>query len=265
MNVRDMTDSESDGQSLIGGGWTTRYKRLVVLALACLVLCAAVLLAWVRPVPTTDASYLEPVSVPEPPHMVTIPEVAELREVPTTEPRPPLRVPDTDAIAAGMRALAEAKTPRLEARIQLPYEDYLAHVESLGGVLSVFEKQTNQLVGRIYNGRFLPLGEVSGFSPRGRDISAHLPPAVRKTMLENVRQHQGPGAYRFVLLLPVREETRFIGLLSEALRRQGLSFGEMDSLVFEYRDNGKDILIVMLEAGYSKKIHKLNQTPMIWH
>lgn len=250
---------------------TVRYERMVGLALLCLIVGIWLLLPLAKSEPTTAPILPEVAAVPNEPHLVEPPKSVEappeasMPEAPAIKPEPPLEVTDADAVAAGMVALAEDRTPSLEGRIRLPYEHYLDHVQSMGGVLAVFEQQTNRLIGRMQNDQLVSLGDISGFSPRARDVSGHLPAATRKVFLEKIRQSEGAGAYRFLVLMPVRAENRFIGLLAEALGSRGLAFGEMERLVFEYRSYGENIVIVMLEAGVGAKTHNLNRLPIIWH
>lgn len=193
--------------------------------------------------------------------MTLMPRIVEPSPMKASEQNPPNKKPSpkltmisaSQARAIGAKALRQANMPALLGDIAMPFGSYLAHAEHQGGVLAVFDRQRNRVVGRIVGGRFSSSVHLAQYARRTRDVTSDLPAGQRQDYLRKTEAAVGNGVYRFLILVPEAYEQKFIGTLALLLNKQGVRFEEVDAVHYRYRREGRRLLLEVLTVERGAK------------
>jgi len=183
--------------------------------------------------------------------LVSPPRLAKLNVMPVSEKKTPLqpklslplKVAKQQATHTGFELLKNEQTPKLQGEIMIPFSSYLSEIQKKGGLLVVYDRQTNRLVGKIQQDHFDSQILVDDFARRARDVTSDVPSQSAKFYLKQVEQSKGKGAYRFLVMLPKKVEAHFIGLLSYALSQQGVNMATLDKVNFSYLKQDQHVLL----------------------
>ena len=156
----------------------------------------------------------------------------------------PARIDTGQALLAGKAMLKDGNTPKFIGQIDMPFAEYLRTMEGLGCRLAGYDIASQRVAGYFQAGKLVrkPLtGEF--FSTQARDITDDMPPMLRDTYLTMLREKTGPGSYRLMLVMPSEVQTRFMGSLSQMLRRAGFDPAQINRVEYKYSKIRQDLVL----------------------
>ncbi len=180
-----------------------------------------------------------------------------------TDNQPGKKINAYQAASRGAKELGQGNMPALIGTIEMPFKTYLGYTQKIGGVLAIFDRQTNRVVGRISRNQFIANTTLSGYARRTRDITTDMPARLKKEYLNKVIQARGKGVYRFLILLPEKREQQFVGTLSLLLDQKGVALHSADEVIYRYRLNNGRINLQVQQARVKGQIININLTSQI--
>ncbi|MCG8054863.1 MAG: hypothetical protein JAY94_04185 [Candidatus Thiodiazotropha endolucinida] len=172
----------------------------------------------------------------------------------------PQQLSASQARTQGAKALKQASMPMLVGALDLPFRTYLRHTQRNSGVLAVFNRQNNRVIGRIEMGRFVRNTQLAGFARRTRDVTEDIPAKLRGAYTDAVENAAGKGVYRFLILLPEQREQQFVGLLSILLSQKGIEMQDTDQVNYRYRLNDGRLTVQVTDVEVKGKRIQINRS-----
>lgn len=173
------------------------------------------------------------------------------------------KINSQQATSRGAKELGQGNMPALIGTIDMPFKTYLAYTQRIGGVLAVFDRQTNRVTGRIERNRFTANTKLAGYARRTRDITTDMPVRLKKEYLNKVIKARGKGVYRFLILLPEKREQQFVGTLSLLLEQKGVALRSANEVNYKYRINNGRVNLQVQKARVKGQIININVTGQI--
>jgi len=173
------------------------------------------------------------------------------------------KINSQQATSRGAKELGQGNMPALIGTIDMPFKTYLAYTQRIGGVLAVFDRQTNRVTGRIERNRFTANTKLAGYARRTRDITTDMPVRLKKEYLDKVIKARGKGVYRFLILLPEKREQQFVGTLSLLLEQKGVALRSANEVNYKYRINNGRVNLQVQKARVKGQIININVTGQI--
>ncbi|MEW8029496.1 MAG: hypothetical protein AB2806_17380 [Candidatus Thiodiazotropha sp.] len=209
--------------------------------------------------------------LPKEEKLVLMPKIVREQAPPKTAEKPPAapvkpaeptpqQLSASQARDQGVKALKQASMPMLVGVLDLPFRTYLRHTQRNSGVLAVFNRQSNRVIGRIELGRFVRNTQLAGFARRTRDVTEDIPTKLRGAYTDAVESAVGKGVYRFLILLPEQREQQFVGLLSILLRQKGIEMQDTDQVNYRYRLNDGRLTVQVTDAEVKGKRIPINRS-----
>lgn len=177
----------------------------------------------------------------------------------------PLIKPDAGhAGARGRALLAEGQTPTFEGHLGLTFYQYMRRVHLVSGLLVVYDRTENRIVGRIRGGKFFRDVDMHGFAVRAKDVTEDIPRKTIRAYLDMVRDAVGASGYRFLIVLPKAREAQFVGTLDAILRQAGLRMENVDLIRYRYLLEGSQLVVRLESVNVNGQAKSVMRSAVLW-
>jgi hypothetical protein len=168
------------------------------------------------------------------------------------------------AVTRGRALLADGQTPTFEGHLGLTFYQYMRRVHLVGGLLVVYDRTENRIVGRIRGGKFYRDVDMHGLAVRAKDVTEDIPRKTIRAYLDMVRDAVGTSGYRFLIVLPKAREAQFVGTLDAILRQAGLRMEDVDLVRYRYLLEGSQLVVRLESVSVNGQAKSVMRSAVLW-